>query len=124
MRGRAVLVVAALLAVQGCTKTVYHAVLVPQRAMDDSHGCFRQCQMLHAGETKHFLSCVDACPDTRVFSGRQCDVLAYDAADYRCTTTRNQTFDGWSTALLISLAVLANILVFVAIAVQNPPPPK
>jgi hypothetical protein len=120
---RSVLLGAALLVTaQGCTKMVNYAVLAPRRAMDDSHGCFRQCQMLHAGQTKNFLTCVDACPESRVFTGRQCDELKYDAADYGCTTAHNQTFDGWSTALLISLAVLANILVFVALAVQNPPP--
>ena len=117
-----VLVAAALLALQGCTKTVYYAVLVPQRALDDGHGCFRQCQIVHAGQTKNFLACVDACPESRVFKGKQCEQLKYDAAEYRCTTEHNQTFDGWSTALLISLAVLANIVVFVVLVIQNPPP--
>jgi hypothetical protein len=119
---RAVVVAAVLLGLQGCTKTVYNAVLVPPRAMEDSHGCFRICQIAHAGQTKRFLTCVDSCPETRVFAGRQCDELKYDVAAYHCSTANNQTFDGWSTALLISLAVLANVLVFVALAVANPPP--
>jgi len=118
----AVVLMAALLGVQGCTKTVYNAVLVSQQAIDDSHGCFRQCQIAHAGQTKRLLTCADMCPDSRVFAGRQCDELKYDVAQYHCTTMQNQTFDGWSTALLISLAVLANVLVFVAFAVANPPP--
>jgi hypothetical protein len=119
---RAVVVVLALQALQGCTKTVYHAVLVPQRALDNGHGCFQRCQLAYAGQTNHFLMCVDACPETRVFNGKQCDEVKYDIASTHCTTARQQTFDGWSTALGISLAVLANILVFVALAIKNPPP--
>ena len=61
-------------------------------------------------------------PRARVFNGKQCDEVKYDVASTHCTTVRQQTFDGWSTALGISLAVLANILVFVALAIQNPPP--
>jgi hypothetical protein len=121
---RAVVAVVALLALGGCTKTVYYAVVVPQRAMEDSHGCFRQCQIAHAGNTSRFVTCVDSCPEGRVFAGRQCDEVKYDVANDHCTTARNQTFDGWSTALLISLAVLANILAFVVLVIQNPPPSR
>jgi hypothetical protein len=48
---RVCLTVVALLALQGCTKTVYYAVLAPNQAMAEPNGCFRQCQMLHSANT-------------------------------------------------------------------------
>ena len=103
--------VVTLLALPGCTKTVYHAVLVPQRALDNGHGCFQRCQLAYAGQTKHFLmlrGCLSRGPRLQ---GKQCNEVKYDVAEHHCTTVRQQTFDGWSTALGISLAVLVNILV-------------
>lgn len=113
-----VLALAALLAVQGCTKTVYYAVMAPRQTMNDQSSCFRQCQMLHAGKTKELLLCVDSCPDTRVVKQKRCEDVEF-AQDYGCTTMHNQTFDGVSFGLGIGLLVLLNILIIALVASSN-----
>lgn len=110
------LAVVVVLALQGCTKTVHHAVLAPHAAMDDSKGCFRQCEMLHAGQTKQFLKCVDTCPDSRTIKDKRCEEVQYDEAAYGCVTAHNQTFDGLAFGLGIGLLALVNVVVFVFLA--------
>jgi hypothetical protein len=111
----AVVVVLAL-SLQGCTKTVHHAVLAPHAAMDDSKGCFRQCQMLHAGQTKQFLKCVDICPDSRIIKEMRCEQVQYDDQEDGCVTVQNQTFDGLAFGLGIGLLALVNVVLFVFLA--------
>src|SRR5262245_41212690 len=107
MRLRSVLLaVVALLAVQGCTKTVYYAVLAPNQAMTDQNGCVRQCQMLHSAQTKQFLSCVDACPGSRVVKEQKCDNVQFDNQAYGCTTMHAQALDGVALGLGIGALVL------------------
>jgi hypothetical protein len=108
------LAVVAVLALQGCTKTVYYAVLAPHAAMDDSKGCFRQCQMLQAGQTKQFLKCVDICPDSRTIKEKRCEEVQYDDQAYGCVTAQNQTFDGVAFGIGIGLLALVNVLLFFA----------
>jgi hypothetical protein len=111
-------VVVALLALQGCTKTVYYAVLAPHDAMADQSGCHRQCQMIHAAQTKEFLACAESCPGTRVFTEKKCNEIEFDAGVYACTTMHNQKLDGAALGLGIVLVVLLNV-VLVAITVSN-----
>jgi hypothetical protein len=110
------LAVVVVLALQGCTKTVYYAVLAPHAAMDDSKGCFRQCQMLHAGQTKKFLKCVDICPDSRTIKERRCEQVQYDDQADRCVTVQNQTLDGLAFGLGIGLLALVNVVLVVFLA--------
>ena len=112
------LVVVALLALQGCTKTVYYAVLTPQQAMADQNGCYRQCQMMHSTQTKQFLACAENCPGTRVMKETKCNEVDFDAGAYACTTMHNQKLDSVALGAGIGLLVLLNIVV-VAIAVSN-----
>jgi hypothetical protein len=111
-------VVAALFALQGCTKTVYFAVLAPHAAMEDDQGCFRQCQRLHAGQTKQLVSCVDTCPDSRVVKERRCEQVQFDSDAYGCVTAHAQTFDGVAFGLGIGFLVLLNVA-FLAIAASS-----
>jgi len=111
----AVVVVLAL-ALQACTKTVYYAVLAPHAVMDDSKGCIRQCQMLHAGQTKQFLKCVEICPDSQTIKERRCEQVPYDDEAYACVTAHNQTFDGLAFGLGIGLLALVNVVLFVFLA--------
>lgn len=112
-------VVVALLALQGCTKHVSFAVLAPHQAMDDGNGCVRQCQMLHAGQTKNFLSCADTCPGTRIVKEKGCQEVAYDVNTYECTTAHAQTFDGVTFGLGIGFLVLLNVILAVALASRD-----
>ena len=117
MNLRAVLpAVVVVLALQGCTKTVYYAVLAPHAAMDDSNGCVRQCQMLHAGQTKQFLKCVDICPDSQTIKERRCEQVPYDDQAYGCVTAQNQTLDGLAFGLGIGLLALVNVVVVALVA--------
>ena len=104
----------ALLTLQGCTKTVYYAVMAPHQSMEDQHSCFRQCQMLHAGKTKEFLLCLDSCPDARVERDVRCPDVQYDRNTYGCTTMQNHAFDGVSFGIgigfLVGLLVLITVL--------------
>jgi hypothetical protein len=111
--------VVVLLALQGCTKTVHYAVLAPHAAMDDSKGCFRQCQMLHAGQTKQFLKCVEICPDSRTIKEKRCEEVQYDDQAYGCITAHNQTFDGVAFGLGIGLLALVNVVLFALAATAN-----
>jgi hypothetical protein len=108
----------ALLLVQGCTKTVYYAVTAPHAMMADQSSCFRQCQMLHAGQTKQFLICVENCPDSEVVKEKRCNQIQFDANKYECTTMHNQTFDGVAFGLGIGFLVLLNILI-IAVSVNG-----
>jgi hypothetical protein len=116
--GKLWLAVVALLVLQGCTKTVYYAVLAPHQAMADQDGCFRQCQMIHAGQTKQLVKCVETCPGSRVVKERRCNDVEFDAQEYGCTTVHNQALDGVALGLGIGFLLLLNVLV-VAFAVAN-----
>jgi len=113
------LAIAVLLAAQGCTKTVYYAVLAPNQAVADQNSCFRQCQMMHAAQTKQFLTCVDTCPDSRVVREQRCNDVAFDTQAFACTTVHNQALDGVALGLGIGVLVLVSILVAVATSNSN-----
>ena len=98
-------------AFQGCTSTVYYAVMAPHEAVEDQTGCFRQCQMIHAGDTKKYLSCLDTCPDARVAKGRKCTDVKFDSEETACTTMHNQRFDPRVGTLVIALGVLAYLVI-------------
>lgn len=108
--------VAALLALQGCTKHVSFAVLAPNQAMGDGNGCVRQCQMMHAGQTKSFLSCAEACPGTQILKEKRCDEISYETKAYECTTAHAQTFDGVAFGIGVGFLVLLNVLLVIALA--------
>lgn len=113
------LAIVVLLAAQGCTKTVYYAVLAPNQAMADRSSCFRQCQMLHSGQTKQFLSCVDTCPGSHVVREQRCNEITFDADAFACTTVHNQALDGVALGLGIGVLVLLSVLLAVATANSN-----
>jgi hypothetical protein len=111
MRPRTVsLLVVALFALQGCTKTVYYAVIAPNQEMAEPNGCFQQCQRLHAAKTKEFVSCVETCPGSRVVKEHRCTEVTYPAEDYGCTTMHAQALDGVALGLGIAILVALNIL--------------
>jgi hypothetical protein len=113
--GTVSLVAVILFALHGCTRPVYYAVVAPHASMADRDGCFRQCQIVHAGQTKHFLSCVETCPDSRIVKEKRCNEVSYDADNYGCTTAQNQTFDGVGTGIAIGAVALLNVLVLIAV---------
>jgi hypothetical protein len=120
MRVRTVsLVVGALLALAGCTKTVYYAVLAPNQEMAETNGCFQQCQRLHSAQTKQFLSCVDTCPGSRVVKEHRCNEVEYERQEYGCTTVHAQALDGVALGLGIGILVLLNVLVVAVALSQN-----
>ena len=71
--------------------------------------------MLHAGQTKQFLSCVETCPDSRIVKEKRCNEVSYDADNYGCTIAHHQTFDGVGPGIAIGALALLNVLVFVAL---------
>ena len=109
------LAVVVVLALQGCTKTVHYAVVAPHAAMD-GNGCINQCQMIHAGQTKQFLKCVDICPDSRTIKEKRCQEVQYDDQAYGCVTAQNQTFDGLAFGIGIGLLALVNVIIFAFVA--------
>ena len=113
---RVSLAVVALLALQGCTKTVYYAVVTPQEAMVDQNGCFRQCQIAHSAQTKQFVSCVENCPSTRVVNEKKCEEISFDSQTYGCTTMHAQALDKGALGLGIVLLILLNIIAVVIVA--------
>lgn len=113
--------VVALLALQGCTKHISYAVLAPNQAMGNDSGCVRQCEMMHAGQTKSFLKCAETCPGTQVVKEKKCNEVSYDTARYECTTAHAQTFDGVAFGLGIGFLVLLNVLLVIAFASAKTP---
>jgi hypothetical protein len=109
------IVAAALLALQGCTSTVYYAVVAPHDAMDVRRGCVGRCQMLHAGQTNHYLACLKHCPDAQVLHEKQCSELPFNRERFACDTVQNQTFDP-VVGLLAILAVVLFAVVGVSVA--------
>jgi hypothetical protein len=97
-------------AFQGCTSTVYYAVMAPHEAVEDQSGCFRQCQMIHAGDTKKYLSCLDTCPDARVVRQRKCSEVRFDSEAFACSTVQNQKFNPGVGILLIALGVMVSLV--------------
>jgi hypothetical protein len=100
------LLAAGLLALSACTSTVYYAVLAPHGAADDSQGCFRQCQLLHAGQTNHYLACLKKCPEARVVHEKECKDVPFDATTYTCSTEQNQRFNPGPGILAILVVVI------------------
>jgi hypothetical protein len=110
-------VVLGLLALQGCTSTVHYAVIAPRDAVSDEQGCFRQCRLVHAGETKNYLACLRSCPSVRVVNDKQCKDVEIDRNEYECSTEHAQKFDPTLGVLMIVVGVVA--LVAVSAAAQS-----
>jgi hypothetical protein len=104
-------VVAVLLTLSGCTSTVHYAVVAPNQAVADDQGCFRQCQLMHAGETKRFLACVRNCPGVRIVDDKQCHEVAFDASTNQCRTEHAQKFDPTVGIIFIAIAIVAAIAI-------------
>ena len=109
---------------QGCTKTVYYAVLAPNQEMEESNGCFQQCQRLHSAQTKQFLSCADTCPGSRIVKEHRCNEVEYDRDEYGCTTMHAQALDKAALGLGILLLVLVNVLAVALLVAENNTGPK
>ena len=107
------IMVAALLALQGCTSTVYYAVVAPHDAMDAKDGCVKNCQMLHAGQTNNYLACLKHCPDAQILHEKQCSELPYNREQFACDTVQNQTFDP-----VVGLLAILGAVLFVVIGVS------
>jgi hypothetical protein len=107
------IMVAALLALQGCTSTVYYAVVAPHRAMAAESGCVRKCQMMHAGQTNRYLACIQLCPEAEVVHEKQCSEVPFDRVRFACDTVQNQTFDP-----VVGLLVILTVVLFVVIGVN------
>ena len=107
------LVVCALVLVaftlQGCTSTVSYAVIAPREAATDDQGCFRQCRLIHAGETKQYLACVRNCPRVRVVSDTRCSEVEIDRGNDQCIDAHAQKFDPTVGIIFIALGVVAMI---------------
>jgi hypothetical protein len=112
-------VVVALLTLQGCTSTVYYAVVAPREAVNDDQGCFRQCQLIHAGETKQYLACLHHCPGIRVVDDKQCNEVPLDADQYQCSTAHAQKFNPTAGILMIALATVA--MIGIAVSASHSP---
>jgi hypothetical protein len=106
--------IAVLLALSGCTSYVHYAVIAPHEVVSEDQGCFRQCQMMHAGETKKHVACVRSCPGVRVVDDSECKDISFDAQKYRCTTERAQKFDPTFGIIAVALLVVASIAIAAA----------
>jgi len=83
-----------LFALQGCTRTIHYAVVVPREAMEEPTSCFRQCQMLRPSGTKHYLECLRTCQeDIRIVKESKCKDVPFDAEEFECKNEHNQTFN-------------------------------
>ena len=98
-------------ALQGCTSTVSYAVIAPRDAASDDQGCFRQCRLIHAGETKQYLACVRNCPRVRVVSDKQCNEVEIDRGVDQCIDAHAQKFDPTIGIIFIALGVGAMIAI-------------
>jgi len=105
---------------QGCTSTVSYAVIAPRDAVTDDQGCFRQCRLIHAGETKQYLACVRDCPRVKVVVDKHCDEVAIDAGNDQCTEAHAQKFDPTVGIIFIALGLVAMI----ALAASAPHSPS
>jgi hypothetical protein len=104
-------VVLGLVMLQGCTSTVHYAVIAPRDVVSDDQGCFRQCRLVHAGETKNYLACLRSCPSVQVVNDKQCKEVEIDRSEYQCSTEHAQRFDPTLGILMIALGVVAMIVV-------------
>jgi hypothetical protein len=99
--------VVALLTLSGCTSTNY-AVVVANAALNDNRGCFRQCQVIHAGATKEYLACLRTCPGVGIYADKQCQDVNFDARWYQCGTEHAWKIDpivgAIYTVLFVALA--------------------
>jgi hypothetical protein len=107
-------VVLGLLALQGCTSTVHYAVVAPRDVVSDDQGCYRQCRLVHAGETKNYIACLRSCPSVRVVNDKQCKDVEIDPSAYECSNEYAQRFDPTVGILMIVLGVVGVIAISAA----------
>jgi len=107
----ACIAIAAMLTLTGCTSMVYYSVVTPHEAVNDDQGCFRQCQLVHAGETKRYMACLRNCPGIRIVDDAQCRDVSFDAQRYQCNTEHAQKFDPTFGIIAIALGVAAMIAI-------------
>jgi hypothetical protein len=93
---------------------VYYAVLAPREAANDDQGCFRQCQLIHAGETKKYLACLDNCPGVRVVEDKRCKEVDLDANQYQCSTAHAQKFDPTVGIIFIVIGLVVTVAIAAA----------
>jgi hypothetical protein len=110
-------VVVGLVMLQGCTSVVHYAIIAPREAVSDDQGCFRQCRLVHAGETKNYVACLRGCPSVRVVEDKRCQEVEIDASAYQCSTEHAQKFNPTVGILMIVVGVVA--LVAVSAAAQS-----
>jgi hypothetical protein len=91
----------------GCTSTVHYAVIAPNQVMADDQGCFRQCQLVHAGETRRLVACMHNCPGVHVVDGKRCEEVNFDASTNQCRTEHAQRFDPTVGAIFIVIGLVA-----------------
>jgi hypothetical protein len=108
MTSRAACVAAlTLFALQGCTRTIHYAVVVPLEAMEEPDSCFRQCQMLRPSGTKHYLECLRTCQeDIRIVKESKCKDVQFDAEEFDCNDEHNQKFNPGPGFIVILVAVM------------------
>jgi len=99
-----------ILALEGCTRTVYYAVIAPRPVVEAGSGCFGQCQLLRAAGTKQYLNCLNACPDARIVREARCTEVQFDPNQSACTTEHNQTFSPVVPVVLILTALLLLVI--------------
>jgi hypothetical protein len=102
--------VLALFGVGSCTSTVHYAVIVPQEAVEAGSGCYHECRIAHAGNTKQYLACLKGCPDARVVHEKKCNEVNFDRDEFACSTEHNQRFNPLPGFLLIALVALTVLL--------------
>jgi uncharacterized protein YceK len=116
---RAAAVIVVLLTLSGCTSVVHYAVVVPDQAAADDQGCVRQCQLMHAGETKKYLSCLRNCPGVRIVDEKKCEDVNFDAAANHCRTEHAQKFDPTVGIIFILVGLVATIAIAASTSSQK-----
>jgi hypothetical protein len=105
-----------LLLCAGCTTLNSYAVVAPRADLDDTSGCFRQCQPVRAGGMNPYLKCVSTCPGVSVTNGESCREV-HAANHYECMTEHNKSFSPRKTVL--SIAILTGSLLMVTVGLAN-----
>jgi hypothetical protein len=114
--------IGALLTLSGCTSVVHYAVVAPDQAVADDQGCFRQCQLMHAGDTKKYLACLRNCPGIRIVDDKRCEDVTFDAATNHCRTEQAQKFDPTVGIIFILVGIAATIAIAASAPSSNKSP--
>lgn len=110
------LVAVAVSTLASCVTTTRYAVFAPQKALDDSRGCFRQCQAVRGPDTSAYLRCVRTCPNSSVNQDARCEDFPPDPY-YVCMPEETKSSSTWKIIVLIG----GLILLVVAASAFAPP---